>query len=263
VVTGAVDAVELDTDDGVRLAAAVWPAPTVRPPAAVVLAHGLSINKDHASVMALASSVTAAGFGVVTYDGRGHGASDGFCTLGTDEAYDVAAAVSFARSLAPRVVAVGSSMGGIAVLRYGAGVGDLDGVVTVSVPARWRIRSTRSLAAAAMTRTRVGRRFVRARTGVRLAPAWNSPSTPEQLAAAITCPAAIVHGSRDRFIPVNEARLLYERLPGRRRIDIVDGMGHGFGPLAVAAVTDAVCWAVGTTTPARQDQGRCGQPSPG
>ncbi|MGH9136870.1 MAG: alpha/beta hydrolase [Acidimicrobiales bacterium] len=257
------DSFELDTDDGIRLAAAVWPAPTVQPPAAVVLTHGLSISKDHASVLAHASGLTEAGFGVVTYDGRGHGASGGVCTLGTEETYDVAAAVSFARSLAPLVVAVGSSMGGIAVLRYGAGGGDLDGLVTVSVPARWRIRSTRSLVAAVMTRTGLGRRFVRARTGVRLAPAWSSPSTPEQLAAHITCPAAIVHGSRDRFIPAAEARLLYERLPGRRRIDIVDGMGHGFGPRAVAAVTDAVWWAVQTATPARPAQGRCGPPSPG
>ena len=59
------------------------------------------------------------------------------------------------------VVIVGASMGAIAALRYAAGpVVDpgLVGVVAVSSPAGWRLpRNARSVLAAGLTRTRLGR----------------------------------------------------------------------------------------------------------
>jgi pimeloyl-ACP methyl ester carboxylesterase len=240
------EAVELRSEDGLRLAATTWTPDATEPEAAVVIAHGLTITKDHPSVTALASGLAADGFAVVAYDGRGHGGSEGVCTLGADEVLDVAAAVAHARGASGRVVAVGSSMGAIAVLRYGATAPDLSGVVAVSAPARWRIHSARSLLAAAMTRTAVGRNIVRRRTGVRLATTWTAAPAPEDLAVGLACPAAIVHGSRDRFIPAAEATRIYARLAGPRRLDIVDGMGHGFGPAAAAAVRRAVQWAIAT-----------------
>jgi pimeloyl-ACP methyl ester carboxylesterase len=235
--------VELRTADGVRLAATAWPAGDTQPDASVVVAHGLTITKDHPTVVAVSEALAAAGYAVIAYDGRGHGGSEGFCTLGTDEVLDVAAAVGWARDESTRVVAVGSSLGAIAVLRYGATDDGLAGVVAVSAPARWRIHSARSLLAAAMTRTGVGRRVVRRRTGVRLATTWTAAPAPQDLAARLACPAAIVHGTRDRFIPSREAVRLFDRLAGPRRLDLVEGMGHGFGPAAIDAVVGAVHWA--------------------
>jgi uncharacterized protein len=237
------DEVRLESEDGLRLAATTWRGDD-EPPAAVVVAHGLTITKDHPSVTAVASSLAAEGFAVIAYDGRGHGDSEGLCTLGSDEVLDVAAAVACARSLSRRVVAVGSSMGAIAVLRYGPTDPDLAGVVAVSAPARWRIHSARSLIAALMTRTGVGRDVVRRRKGVRLAPRWCSVAAPEEVATHLVCPVAIVHGSGDRFIPAREATRLYERLGGPRRLDIVAGMGHGFGRTAIPAIVDAVRWTI-------------------
>jgi alpha-beta hydrolase superfamily lysophospholipase len=237
---------ELCTEDGVRLAATTWLGDDRTPEAAVVVAHGLTITKDHPTVVSLADELVAQGFAVVAYDGRGHGASEGLCTLGCEEALDVAAAVEHARTMSPRVVAVGSSMGAIAVLRYGTRDPDLTGVVAVSSPARWRIHSARSLVAAVMTRTRVGRDTVRRRKAVRLAPKWTPTPAPQELAAQLACPVAIVHGSRDRFIPVREAERLYARAGANRRLDIVPGMGHGFGSRATPAIVEAVRWALST-----------------
>ncbi len=237
------DGVVLHSEDGLRLAATTWRSDRERH-AAVVVAHGLTITKDHPSVTAVASSLAAEGFEVVAYDGRGHGDSEGLCTLGTDEVLDVGAAVAYARSFSPRVVAVGSSMGAIAVLRYGATDPELTGVVAVSAPARWRIHSARSLLAAVMTRTGVGRDVVRRRKGVRLAPRWSAVAAPEEVATRIVCPVAVVHGSGDRFLPTREATRLYDRLGGPRRLDIVAGMGHGFGRAAVPAIVDAVRWTI-------------------
>ena len=80
--------------------------------------HGLGIDRNHRSVADTVEALLRAGFAVVAFDGRGHGASGGVCTLGTDEVGDVAAAVALASQFSPAVVAVGSSMGGVAVLRY-------------------------------------------------------------------------------------------------------------------------------------------------
>lgn len=238
------EGVGLRSQDGLRLAATAWRARDLEPEAAVVVAHGLTVTKDHPSVIAVASGLAAEGFEVIAYDGRGHGESEGVCTLGTDEVLDVAAAVAYARRLSGAVVAVGSSMGAIAVLRYAATDPELAGVVAVSAPARWRIHSTRSLLAAAMTRTTLGRDIVRRRTGVRLAPKWTAVAAPEEVVTGLVCPAAIVHGARDRFIPAGEAARLYSRLTGPRRLDVVSGMGHGFGQAAVTAIVRAVRWTL-------------------
>jgi pimeloyl-ACP methyl ester carboxylesterase len=55
---------------------------------------------------------------------------------------------------------------------------------------------------------------------------------------------AIVHGAGDRFIPSSEAARIHDRLTGARRLDIVEGMGHGFGSGAADAVVGAVQWAL-------------------
>jgi alpha-beta hydrolase superfamily lysophospholipase len=270
----------LSSDDGVSLATTTWCRLDIDPATAVVLVHGLGIDRNHRSVVETATALLRAGFAVLAFDGRGHGASGGVCTLGTDEVGDVAAAVTLATQLAPTVVAVGSSMGGIAVLRY-ASIGargsgrcpdDIAGVVSVSAPATWRIHSARSLAAAALTRTSVGRRALLRRSGVRISPTWASPPEPADVAAAVTCATAIVHGAGDRFIPADEARRLFDRLAGPRRLDVVEGMAHGFGPLAEEPIVEAVRWiletaavaspAAATTTPDRPDQGRCERSSP-
>jgi alpha-beta hydrolase superfamily lysophospholipase len=66
---------------------------------AIVLAHGLFANRRLTSLLDFAESLTR--FGPVwTIDLRGHGSSDGVCTLGEDEALDVLAGVAVARAAA-------------------------------------------------------------------------------------------------------------------------------------------------------------------
>lgn len=262
---------ELSSDDGVSLATTTWRPLDADPVAAVVVVHGLGIDRNHRSVADTVQALLRAGFAAVAFDGRGHGASGGVCTLGTDEVHDVSAAVALAAQLSPTVVAVGSSMGGVAALRYAAN-GAITGVVSVSAPATWRIHSARSLAAAALTRTSVGRRTLLRRSGVRVSPIWTSPPEPAEVAAAVTCAAAIVHGAGDRFIPPSEARCLFDRLAGPRRLDVVEGMAHGFGRRAERPIVEAVQWVVetadvatapaATTTPDRPDPVRCERSSP-
>jgi len=259
----------LVTSDGVALSSWVHRAPGDAV-AIAVLVHGFTASKEDPTVVGVADALAAAGFDVIAYDGRGHGASGGVCTLGDDERHDVARAVAFARGFGKPVVAIGASMGAIAVLRYAVDDPELAGVVTVSCPARWRLHGVRSLLSALMTRTAAGRWFLRDRVGVRLASTWTDAVPPERLAEGITCPLAIVHGRSDRWIPCGEAERIHARARGAR-LDLVSGMGHGFDPGGVESIVDAAHWTlsrslpspagVGTTTPG-PPAGRCGRPSP-
>jgi len=238
---------------------------------AVVLTHGLGASKNHRPIVAVARMLSEHGYDVVTYDGRGHGTSDGLCTLGELECLDVAAAVARARTDADHVIAVGASMGAIAVLRHAAQEDEpaLDGVVALSSPAMWSVpRTPRGIMSIFLTRTRAGRLVASRRLGVRLAKAWSSLDPPAELVARLSVPVAIVHGLRDRFIQPTAARTLYARARDPRRIELVPRMGHAYDDHAVPAVLHSVEWAISaarsrvpTTTPGRRVPPPCGQPS--
>lgn len=234
----------LTTSDGVRLSARLWPR--MQPVSAtVVLVHGFSASKDHPEVVAVAEALADHGFGVISYDGRGHYESDGLCTLGDAERLDVAAAVEAARDFSDRVVTLGASMGGIAVLRHAGTDPELDGTVTVSAPAVWKLpRSLSGLLAAAMSRTRLGRSLAARHLGVRIHPEWNDPPPPLAVAADIRSPLAVIHGEADRMIPYSEARRLAEGAGGPTRLEIVRDMGHAFDRRGIPAIVDAVRWAL-------------------
>jgi pimeloyl-ACP methyl ester carboxylesterase len=199
-------------------------------------------------VTAIADALAHEGHSVLTYDGRGHGESDGLCTLGNDENLDVAAAVAHVRTIADRVVVVGASMGAIAALRHAAEVADsgedLAGVVTVSCPARWRLHTMRTVRAAALTQTWPGRRFLERSVGVRVAPKLLRLESPEVVARRVTSPLAIVHGLADRFMPALEASRLHDQATCRRRIDLVPAMGHAFSEAGTATTIAAVAWCL-------------------
>jgi alpha-beta hydrolase superfamily lysophospholipase len=235
---------ELRTGDGLTLAGRRW-LTADPPPAAAVIVHGFSASSSCPHVEALATAIHADGLDVVTYDARGHGSSNGESTLGDDEQHDVAAAVALARERAGRVVLVGASMGAIAVLRYAVTDPGLAGAVIVSCPARWKLpRNARGIAAAAMTRTRAGRRATERLCGVRVARRWTNPLPPIDLAPLAGIPITYVHGTNDRFIAARDAASLWEVTPEPRRLVIVRGMGHAFEPSAIDPVRDAVAWAL-------------------
>jgi pimeloyl-ACP methyl ester carboxylesterase len=230
------------TSDGCRLAYDLRPVDGGTTIAVVV--HGFTAHRRHNSVIAIADALVGDGHSVLTYDGRGHGESEGVCTLGDDEILDVAAAVRIAREIAPKVVIVGASMGAIAALRYAADRHEVAGVVTVSCPARWQIRTMRSVLAAALTQTWPGRQYLERSLGVRVRSTRPRSDSPEVLAARVECPLAIVHGLADRFMPALEASRLHDQVTGRRRLDLVPAMGHAFDAVGTSTILAAVAWCL-------------------
>ena len=249
---GSVEETVFVTTDGVHLSARWWRRPG-RARAAVVLVHGFGASKEDTGIRRLAADLHGAGFDVLTYDARGHGASEGNCTVGGDERQDVAAAAALAADGGQPVVLVGVSMGAIAVLGHVASPADepsrpaapIAGVVAVSAPARWRMSpSPVGLAIAGLTRTRVGRWFMLRRLGVRINMGWVLPAPPLSAIGRVGVPLALVHGRRDRLIRAREARLLFEGAAEPRRLDVVAHMGHGIDDAARQAVVTAIDWVM-------------------
>jgi pimeloyl-ACP methyl ester carboxylesterase len=239
-----VEVVSLRTSDGVTLTADVY-RPEAAPRGGVVIAHGLSASRRHPAVVAQADALVRRGLLVLAYDGRGHGTSSGDCTLGRSEVHDVEAAVAYLSPHVPSVVAVGASMGAIAVLEYAPGHPQLAGIVLVSTATSWRsVLTLRAAAATALTRTRAGRMVARRTTGVRISPAWQAGERTTAQVARVQVPVAIIHGRADRLVRPSAAFELYKAAPEPRRLDLVDGMGHSFEPAGIAAVNRAVDWAL-------------------
>jgi len=239
------DVAMLRTSDGVDVAARVWRAAGI-PRAGVVIVHGFAAGKDDDGVVGVAEALAGHGFDVVTYDGRGHGASGGTCTLGELERHDVAAVVAHTRERADRVVLVGASMGAVAALRHAVADPTLAGVVTVSCPATWEMpRTPLALLATGLTRTRAGRRVAAAWLRVRVDPLWTNPEPPCDLVGRLDIPIVVLHGARDRFIPPRAGARLHASARDPRRLVLVPDMGHAFDGLARQPIVDAVEWILG------------------
>lgn len=218
-----------DTEDGVRLAGSILGA-EAGGDTCVVFVHGFNGFRTKPKNRLLVEGL-ARRFPVLTFDLRGHGQSQGWCTGGELESLDVHAAVGFARSRGfARVVTVGASLGGIAVIRA-AGTpfpgGDADAIVAISTPSRWGTSDTKAVRRMTWIFTSpVGRRVVRRLFGTRIDLKWGNPEPPMEAVAKILAPILIVHGADDHFFPVTEAELLHERAPEPKRLLVIDRFGH-------------------------------------
>lgn len=221
-------------DDGTVLAAEHQPRWPVRGSAdkalAVVVVHGFMARAHHPRTLRIAGWLRHHA-GVVLLDLRGHGASRGVCTLGWQEVRDVQAAVEWARSFGyARVATLGFSLGAAVALRHAALYGGVDAVAAVSGPGRWYYRGTGGmrlihwlvLAPPGRALVRLGRRtrITRRRWAEPL------PLDPAAAAAEVTVPVLIVHGGRDRLIPVDHAREIDVAADGRATLWVLPSFGH-------------------------------------
>ena len=188
---------------------------------------------------------------VLGLDFRGHGGSDdASTTFGVDELEDVAGALAWLGERGIRRVAmVGSSMGGIVALAALAVLGDgrlpaadadpdapaatvgaprprIVAVVADSVPPEL------ALTVGARLRVPLGRR-IGDRAFARLGQlAGGDPRSTQPMAVVgliEDVPLLLVHGTRDRTVPVKDAKRLAAAAPEGTRHLLVEGAGHGEG----------------------------------
>ncbi len=221
-----------DTADGVRIAGSRL---GTDPDTAVVLVHGFMAYRTKRPWRVLAEGL-ARRFTVFTFDLRGHGQSAGECTGGEQEMLDVEAVVRHVRERGfGRVVTVGGSLGGIAVLRHAAHDKALDAVVAISTPALWGTSDSKAVRRMTWVfMTRLGRSLARRLMGTRIHVDWGDPEPPAKVVGRIApIPLLIVHGEDDHFFPPADAELLYERALEPKKLILMPQFGHsedGFKP---------------------------------
>lgn len=235
----------LHTSDGLRLSGLAHRS--AEAPATVIVVHGFAASKTDNAVCALVTDLDAAGYNVLSYDARGHGESEGLCSVGTREHLDVASAIDHAAAWDSPVVLVGISMGAVAVVAHLADRSALTtgvvGAVLISAPARWRMRvSGVGLLTALLTRTIPGRWATARWLRVRVSRRWRVGEPPEDGVRRITIPLAIVHGRGDRILASLHGQKLEAAAAGVTRLELVEDMGHGIDEAGRRAAAGAVAW---------------------
>jgi pimeloyl-ACP methyl ester carboxylesterase len=218
---------------------------------AVVLAHGL-LGWHRKSRFAHFGEQLSEWFAVYGFDHRGHGASGGVSDFGGAEIADVEAVIRLVRLDGhERVVTIGTSMGGIAVLRHAALIGDVDMVVAISSLAYWDWHGGAHPRARRNFHQRVGTPAGRAALrawGVRLPEEWIEPESPEEVVGKIApVPVVIVHGRNDHLFSEDHAHRLYDAAGEPKRLLLGDSFGHaedglspGFGRRLARIVHDTL-----------------------
>jgi len=248
----------LRTVDGVRLCAEhLPPGPQAAPGVAVVLAHGFTGAYDRPAVRAISARL-AGRAGVIAFDFRGHGRSQGESTLGDAEVLDVDAAVAAARDLGYRKVAtLGFSMGGACVLRHAALVGartahPVDAVATVGAVSRWYRTETGPMRRLHWAvQTRLGRQVARWGLRTRVSPQrWiDPPVPPDELVDRIApVPLLIVHGEQDAYLDLSNARDLYAAATEPKELWVWPGFGHAESAMTPAHTDLVAGWLCAATS---------------
>jgi alpha-beta hydrolase superfamily lysophospholipase len=210
--------------DGVVLEA--WYVPAPAPRALVVMFHGHADCKQ--SLLPPARTLHDMGYATLLVDFRGSGGSQGDRTsVGFHEAADVSAAFAHASALAGGlpVVLHGNSMGAAAVLKAVSDGRLRPAAVILECPFD-RFAST------------VRHRFDTFRIpdfpAADLLLFWGGVQqgfnpwrfNPARYAAAVESPTLLMNGDRDPWVSVSEARNIFDRLRGPKRLQVFAGLGH-------------------------------------
>jgi fermentation-respiration switch protein FrsA (DUF1100 family) len=190
--------------------------PDAEPPwPAVLVLHGAgSCKENHADFARRAAS---AGFAALTFDQRGHGASDG--EMGAGALTDVS---KMARLLAGeagvdrrRIAARGSSMGGFMAIHGAAVSPDLAAVVAICPAGEAHLRSG------------LRRGYFEMRVDERGLDAWlGEHDLRDAVGLMGSKPLLLIHARGDDQIPWTWSQELYERAAEPRKLVLLNGGDH-------------------------------------
>jgi pimeloyl-ACP methyl ester carboxylesterase len=218
--------VALRASDGLAIAGTYRPGRAAGAPG-VLLLHGNGASR--AATAPNAAWLASEGYAVLAIDFRGHGGSaSARHSFGLYESRDAEAALAWlkARQAGAKVAAIGISLGGAAALLGDRGPIGADALVLQAVypdlrrAIRNRIASLTTAAPAALLEPLLSYQS-RLRLGV-----WPGRLSPLEAARRYHGPALVVGGGADRYTPPDETRLLFDALPGPKRLWFGPGLAH-------------------------------------
>lgn len=215
--------------DGTRLHGWWFEAAATAP--TVIVIHG--VRKNRTDVLRAALALRHGGFNALVFDGRGHGHSEGYyVTYGFNERRDVESVIEWLvaqKSIDKnRIGLVGESMGAAIALQVAAH--------NEWIRCVWADSPFASL-------KRISHEFIQSAThlpNVVLNPVmWTARQManyrgnfeiqliePVALAAKITCPVYLVHGTADQLIAVSHSQEIHEALTAKKELWVVEGVRH-------------------------------------
>jgi fermentation-respiration switch protein FrsA (DUF1100 family) len=192
---------------------------------AVLLLHG--VRGSRLDMVARAELLQARGFSVLLIDLQGHGETPGKAiTFGSAEAHDAEAAIAWLKARLPgrRIGAIGTSMGGAAILLSRQPTG-LDAIVIEAVYPRIgravenRLRMRAGPLAPLLTPLLLEQLPMR----LHIDPA---DLAPIRSVGSVGAPLLVVAGSRDQHTTLAESEELYAAATQPKQLWVVDGAGH-------------------------------------
>lgn len=208
--------IDLITEDGVRLAA--WYTPP-RKGAVILLAHGYGDNRPEWIHALLAKK----GYGVLSWDARAHGESDGeISTIGYLEVLDVKAALEYALAQpdVEHIGAWGGSMGGATLIRAAA---DFPAIEALFIDSSFAsLDDEFDFLVPYPVVNPLAKFLAQAQTGINL-----SQINPlNDIAKISPRPVYIVHGTADSVAPPDAGMKLYEAAQEPRFLWEAENVGH-------------------------------------
>ena len=214
--------ISFKTSDGLTLRG--WWIPGTRHQT-IVMVHGWTTSRQEP--MSKGHYLHDAGYNLLLFDLRGHGASDGrYTTFASAEPDDALAAVALARSLDGGPIALfGYSMGAATVIQAGARSAGVSAVVEDSGYSSFgdvvRASFTRSTRLPPDPFVEPVFAIFQADLGIDA-----NRIRPVDAAARLDKPLLVIHGSADQLVPVEQGRAIYAAAPGPKELLIVPGAAH-------------------------------------
>jgi hypothetical protein len=216
--------VQIDEANGVKLGA--WYCAGAPNKPIVILFHGYTGEKT--GTMTEAKVFLEMGFGVLLVDFRGSGdSSESYTTIGYDEAEDVAAAVQYAHQNLPpaKIILYGQSMGAAAVLRAVNSCGVKPDAIIVEAVFDRLLNTVRHRFQAMRTPSFPSAELLIFWGGAQAG--FNGFShNPVDYARSVTCPILFLHGAADPRARLEEARRVYDAVPGPKEFKEFPIVGH-------------------------------------
>lgn len=186
----------------------------------VIICPGWFMTKDSKAFSKLAEDLSEY-YDVISMDFRGHGKSGGFYTFTAKELLDLDAVIEFAQKNYDKINLIGFSLGGAAVLIYGAQNSNISRIIAVSPPCDFNKIENKMWHPNAWIPTL--KKFEPARwLSVRPSPIVRKKIKPIDIINKIEVPTLFVAGSRDVTVCPWHTKKLYEKAVCPKKLEIFE-----------------------------------------